>query len=741
MPGPYGWRGVRRAVGTITLMRKLALVLLLASPVFAQKKPVTLETLSQEARRGRRAATGPELWMPDGRSFLERQGSRLSLYDCVTRQSKTVMDLDEIDAAAVAPPAEEGPMDWTNRRAGLESMQLSASGNKLLYTARGDIFVIHLDTGKWEQLTKTPVVERDARLSPDGKTVAFRRGSDLYTVDVASKREIRLTRDGSETLRNGSLDWVYPEELELHAAYWWSPDSKSIAYLQFGTEAEPPYPHEDLLHMRAIYEPERYPQAGEPNAAIRLGVVSAAGGPTSWYELGDTRDAYLIARAGWMPGSRALYVLRFNRVQNRDALLSIDVESGASATIFEESDPYWINLKGDIRFLEDGKHFLWTSERGPGGYRQIFLYSNDGRQVQQLTSGAWEISEIAGVDEAAGRVFYISDEPNHLGRNLYAIGLDGQNKRRLSLDPGTHSISIGPGGLYYVDTWSNLSEPPRSVLHSGDGADLGIYREPDRSALDEYEILPTEIVPFTTPDGVTLYGRLIKPAGYERGKRYPVIVSIYGGPGVGLPVHDAWPGINIDQVLAQKGYVVWQCENRGGEGRGHDFETAIYHKLGVIELADQVAGVRHLIAMGIADPERIGIHGWSYGGFMTVNAMLNAADVFKAGFAGAPVTSWINYDTIYTERYMGLPKDNPDGYRDAALPLKAKNLKGRLMLVHNFEDDNVLFQNSIQLTSALQLAGKQFEYMLYPQKTHAVSGPDAQQMNQMMVDFFERSLR
>ncbi|MGB9457477.1 MAG: DPP IV N-terminal domain-containing protein [Bryobacteraceae bacterium] len=725
-------------------MRKLALVLLLASPVFAQKKPVTLETLSQAAhrgRRGRRAAPGPELWMPDGRSFLERQGSRLSLYDCVTRRSRTVMDLDEIDAAATAPPAEEEPMDWINRRAGVGSMQLSASGKELLYTARGDIFVIHLDTGKWQQLTKTPVVERDARLSPDGKTVAFRRGSDLYAVDVASKTETRLTQGGSETLRNGGLDWVYPEELDLNAAYWWSPDSKSIAYLQFDTNAEPLYPHEDLLHMRAIYEPERYPQAGEPNAAIRLGVVSAAGGPTRWYELGDTRDAYLIARAGWMPGSRALYVLRFNRAQNRDALFSIEVESGASATIFEESDPYWINLKGDIRFLEDGKHFLWTSERGPGGYRQIFLYSNDGKQVQQLTSGAWEVLEIAGVDEAAGRVFYISDEPNHFGRTLYAIGLDGQNKRRLSLDPGTHSISMGPGGLYYVDTWSNLSEPPRSVLHSGDGADLGIYREPDRSALDEYEILPTEIVPFTTPDGVTLYGRLIKPAGYERGKRYPVIVGVYGGPGVGLPVHDAWPGINIDQVLAQKGYVVWQCENRGGEGRGHDFETPIYHKLGIIELADQVAGVRHLIAMGIADPERIGIHGWSYGGFMTVNAMLNAADVFKAGFAGAPVTSWINYDTIYTERYMGLPKDNPDGYRDAALPPKAKDLKGRLMLVHNFEDDNVLFQNSIQLTSALQLAGKQFEYMLYPLKTHGVSGPDAQQMNQMMVDFFERSLR
>jgi dipeptidyl-peptidase-4 len=619
-------------------------------------------------------------------------------------------------------------------------MQLSASGKELLYIARGDIFLVHLDTGKWDQITKTPVIERDARLAPDGKTIAFRRGSDLYAVDVASKSETRLTRDGADTLRNGGLDWVYPEELELNAAFWWSPDSKSIAYLQFDTRTEPLYPHEDALRMRAVYEPERYPQAGDNNAAIRLGVVSAAGGLTRWYDVGDTRTSYLIARAGWMPGSRALYVLRFNRVQNRDALFSIDVETGARATIFEESDPYWINLNGDIRFLDDGKQFLWTSERTPGGYRHIFLCSNDGKDVQPVTSGAWEVTGIVGVDEAGGRVFYTSDEPSHFEQHLYAIGLDGTNKRRLTQEPGSHTISMGPGGRYYVDTWSSLSHPPRSVLHAGDGADLGIYREPDPT-LNEYDILPAEIEPFTTPDGVTLYGRLIKPAGYERGKRYPVIVSVYGGPGVGLPVHNAWPGIDIDQVLAQKGYAIWQCENRGGEGRGHDFETAIYHKLGVTELADQVAGVRHLIAMGLADPERIGIHGWSYGGFMTVNALLNAADIFKAGFAGAPVTSWLNYDSIYTERYMGLPKDNLDGYRDTALPPKAKNLKGKLMLVQNFEDDNVLFQNSIQLVSALELAGKQFEYMLYPQKAHGVSGLAKQHLNQLMVDFFERSLR
>jgi len=721
-------------------MRKLALFVLLAFPAVAQKKPVTVEALGQ-ALHVVRGAPAPELWMPDGKSFLIRQNNNLALYDCATRRSRTVLSLDEIDASAMTPPADNGPADWINRRAGLSPMQLSASGRELLYVDNSDIFVIHLNTGKWDQITRTPAIERDARLSPDGKTVAFRRGSDLYAVDVASKRETRLTRDGSDTLHNGAPDWVYPEELDLNAAFWWSPDSRSIAYLQFDTHAEPNYPHEDLLRLRAVYEPERYPQAGDNNATIRLGVVSPAGGLTRWYDLGDTRTSYLIARAGWMPGSRALYVLRFNRVQNRDTLFSIDAETGARATIFEESDPYWINLKGDIRFLDDGRRFLWTSERGAGGYRHIFLYSNDGKEVQPLTNGAWEVTGILAVDEAGGRVFYTCNEPNHLEQHLYSVGLDGRNKRRLTQEPGSHSISTGPAGRYYVDTWSSLSEPPRAVLHAGDGSALGIYREQDRSALDEYEILPAEIVPFTTQDGVTLHGRLIKPAGYERGKRYPVIVSVYGGPGVGMPVHNAWPGIDIDQVLAHKGYAIWQCENRGGEGRGHDFETAIYHKLGVIELADQVAGVRHLIASGLADPARIGIHGWSYGGFMTVNAMLNAPGVFKAGFAGAPVTNWINYDSIYTERYMGLPKDNPEGYRDTALPAKAANLKGKLMLVQNFEDDNVLFQNSIQLASALELAGKQFEYMLYPRKAHDLIGLSQQHLNQMMVDFFERSLR
>jgi dipeptidyl-peptidase-4 len=720
-------------------MRKICLLLLAASCVFAQKKPITMETLNQAGRGGGRGGFVSATWAPDGKTFLTRAGRNLAIYDPATQKSRELVSTEALDAAAVHPPAEDGPMDWQNRRARLGGMEWSADGKSILYSSGGDIFLIDAATGKWDQRTKTAAVEIDPKLSPDGKSVAFRRGYDLYVLDVASKKETRLTTGGSETLINGGLDWVYPEELDLPTAFWWSPDSKSIAYLQFDSTQEPVVPHEDVLKKRAVYEPERYPQAGENNASVRLGVIAAGGGRTKWFDVGDTRDSYLIARAGWMPGSRSLYVLRFNRVQNHDELFAIDVESGDKSTIFRESDPHWINLHGDVRFLADGKRFLWTSERD--GFRHIYLYSNDGKQVKQLTSGSWEVSAIDGVDEAAGRVYYTSSEPTPVERHLYSVGLDGMEKRALTPEAGTHIISMGSTGAWYLDTYSSLTSPSRTVLHTGDGKEVAVYREADRTQADEYEILPTEIVQFKGADGTMLNGRLIKPAGYQQGKKYPVIVTVYGGPAVGLPIHNAWSGVNLDQVLAYKGYVVWQCENRGGAGRGHAFEISIYHQLGVNELADQVAGVKYLIGLGIADPARIGIHGWSYGGFMTVNALLNAPDVFRAGFAGAPVVDFLNYDTIYTERYMGLPSENPDGYKATSLPPKAGNLKNRLMLVHNFEDDNVLFQNSLQMASALQVAGKQFDYMLYPQKSHGVTGPASRQMNEMMVEFFDRNLK
>jgi dipeptidyl-peptidase-4 len=722
-------------------MLKFTVCLLLVAPVFGQKEPITLESMNKVSRGGGGRGAGAAIWAPDGKTFVFRQGRSLVIYDPATKSSKDLVAVDAMDAAAMNPPPGDGPFTWTNRRARDGGLQFSSDGQELLYAGGGDLFLVHVDTGQWDQLTKTPVAEVAPKLSPDGKMVVFRRGWDLYSIDVATHRETQLTANGAETLRNGGLDWVYPEELDLDTAFWWSPDSKSIAYLQFDTSREPIFPHEDLLRTRALYEPEEYPQAGENNADVHLGVVAAAGGPTRWLDVGDTRNAYLIARAGWMPDSKSVYAIRTNRVQNRLEMLSIAAESGVSSTIFRESDPYWINLHGDVEFLKDGKRFLWTSERD--GFRHIYLYSIDGKNVQQLTKGPWEVTEVAAVNEAeaGGRVFYSSTEPTPLEQHFYSIGLDGQGKRQLTAAGYTHTISMGPGGAYYLDTWSNLGNPPRTTLHSGDGAELGVYREADRALLEQFEILPTEIVKFNLPDGTLLYGRLIKPAGFQPDKKYPAVVTVYGGPGVADPIHNTWAGIDIDQVLAHKGYVVWQTENRGIMGRGHAFEIAVYHNLGVTELADQVAGIKHLVSLGFVAAGRIGIHGWSYGGFMTLNAMLNAPDVFRCGFSGAPVTSWLNYDTIYTERYMGLPSDNPEGYQNTALPPKAGNLKGKLMIAHNFEDDNVLFQNTLQVIDALELAGKQFEFMLYPQKAHGVTGAAARQMNQMMVEFFDRNLK
>ena len=714
-------------------MVRFCLFLLLLAPAFAQKKPVTLEAIE---KLNRTPAGIYAVWAPDGKSFVYPEDASLILYDCAAKNSRKLVSTDALDKAAVKPSGEQ-PYDWQDRYTHDSTLQWSSSGKEILYSAGGDLFLIHVANGKWDQLTKTPEAEHDVKFSPDARAVAFRRNNDLYVLDLASGEETRLTANGSATIINGGLDWVYPEELDLQTAFWWSPDSRSIAYLQFDVNREPLYPHADLLGRRAIYQPQRYPQVGENNADVHLGIVAATGGETRWLDVGETRNSWLIARAGWMPDSKSVYAILLNRIQNHLEMFSIDVASGTRQGIFEESDPYWINLQGEVEFLRDGKHFLWTSERD-GGFRHIFVYSNDGKNVTQLTRGDWEVREISAIDES--NVFYVSDEGSPLEAHLYSVKLDGRDKRRLDSDAGTHRISMGSGAAFYLDTFSSLNNPPGTTLHSGDGARLAVLREADRKAMEEYDVRPAELVTFRTGQGIELHGRLIKPANFDPAKKYPLIVDVYGGPGV-PSVENSWPGIGLDQVFADKGYVIWQSENRGIAGRGHAFETPIFHQLGVVELADQIAGVEYLISLGFVDPAKIGVRGWSYGGFMTLNALLNAPEIFHCGIAGAPVTNFINYDTIYTERYMGLPLEDSDGYARTDLSARAGNLKGRLMIAHNLDDDNVLFQNSMQMIHALENAGKQFEVRLYPQKTHGVTGDVARQMDAGFVEFFERNLK
>ena len=718
-------------------MRAWYLFLLISVSAFAQKKPITLQAIEEIGRLPGTGARGnPVAWSPDGTRFLYRQGTRLMTFDAATQASAELTDISKLPTAKAAPETAPQPFEWQNRRVSESPVQWSSDGAKILYVTGGELFLIEANGGAAKSLQVSSA--RDPKLSPDGRSVAFIQDWDLYTLDLASGKKQRLTSNGNYTMRNGAPDWVYPEELDLGSAYWWSPDSKSIAYLRFDTGGEGLYPHADLRNERALAEPQRYPQAGERNPDVRLGVVSAKGGSTKWFDVGNTVWEYLVPRVTWTPDSKKLFVTRTNRVQSKLELLAYDVESRKASQLFEESDLYWVNVLDEPHFIKGGSQFLWLSERD--GFEHLYLYSADGKLQQRLTEGPWMVTSLDAVDEAAGNVYFTSTEVSPLERHIYVVGLNGQGKRELGSGAGTHSVAVGPAAKFFLHSYSSVTSPARVTLHSGDGKELAVYREADRRVPEQYNIQPTELSSFRGPDGSLLYTRLIKPVGFDPAKKYPAVVQVYGGPGAQGP-RNAWYGADFDQVLANAGFVVWQVDNRGSANRGHAFEAPLFRNMGPVELADQVAGVKQLMSMGFVDPARVGVRGWSYGGFMTLNAMLNASDTFKAGAAGAPVTNWRNYDTIYTERYMGLPEANADGYKNTALPQKAANLKGSLMILHNFEDDNVLFQNSLQMIDALERAGKQFDLVLYTQKTHGVTGPEARHVDAAMLGFFERALK
>jgi dipeptidyl-peptidase-4 len=719
------------------MLRATAACLLIAAFLTAQKtapkKPVTVDDVVNAPVVSRGAIT----WAPDGEHFIVTERGELSLYDVRSAKERSVIALDKLQNAAV--PAPPSPVfDWTNRRVGERDVQWFSDGKRLLVAASGDLFIVDINKGRFDPLTQTPEVERDPKLSPDNRYVSFRRGPDLYTIEIASKVVTRLTSNGSATLLNGQADWVYPEELDLDTAHWWSPDSRSIAYLQFDIAREPVFPQISLLNAHGLLEPERYPKAGDPNAEVRVGIVAAAGGETRWMNLGEPRD-FLLARVVWSPSSREILAERLNRVQNKLDLLLADTSTGVSRAILHEDDPQWINVKGEPKFLADGQRFLWTSERS--GFRHLYLYNIDGRLERQLTSGNWEVENVAGIDEARHRVLFTSTENSPTERQLYAVGLDGSNKTQFTLGDGTHTISLAPNAAWYIDDYSSLTNPPQRTVVKFDKTATHVFRPADHTVSNEFEILPTEIVKVKASDGTLLYARMIKPAGFSAQKKYPAVVVVYGGPGA-QSVRDAWSGLSWDQVLAHKGFVVWQLDNRGSAGRGHQFESVLYHDMGAHELSDQQEGIQYLVSQGFVEPRRIGLYGWSYGGYMTLYTITHAPDLIKAAIAGAPVTNWRNYDSIYTERYMGIPGEDEEGYRRSAPTLSATGLNGtKLLMIHNLEDDNVHFQNSIQMAEALEKAGKQFFMMVYPQKTHHVAGPEYKQLLETETNFFEENLK
>jgi dipeptidyl-peptidase-4 len=708
----------------------MAVALALALSATAQtRKELTVERIWGQPSLSGTLTTGLQ-WSPDGKwlSYFQRTGqgrdakTDVWVMEVASGERRVLLDSEKLQPLLV--PA--GPAGGDRQQTGLGRLApqryfWAPDGNALLFVSDGNLFWFDLKTQAAKRLTSDKKPLQDPKISPDGRWVSFVREYNLWVVDVGTGKERQLTRDGREELMNGQLDWVYPEELDIRTAYWWSPDSSQIAFLQMDERPVTKYPLVDFLTPTGETEWMRYPKAGDPNPVVRVGVVSLKGGRARWMDTGAEKDTY-IPRVNWLRDSKRLAIQRLNRAQTKLELLFADTASGKSQVIISEEDAYWINLDDDLYFFADAKlgGFLWSSERD--GYRHLYLYDLSGKLLRQVTNGLWEVSQVTRVDEKAGAVYFVATEKSPLERHLYRLEFGGGVASRLTREDGTHSINMAPDAGHYVDTYSNSATPSRQDLYKADGTRAAVINENKVAELADYGLQPVEFFTVRGADGSELNAMMIKPPGFSASKKYPVLVYTYGGPHAQI-VRNAWGGANYlwHQMMAQKGYIIFGLDNRGSAGRGHAFESHIHKKFGEEELADQLAGVKYLKSLPYVDGARIGIWGWSYGGYMTSYAMTNAPDTFKAGFAGAPVTDWRQYDTIYTERYMKRPQENEEGYKKSSPVNHAAQLKGKLLIAHGTGDDNVHVANTVQFVEEFIKAGKYPEVMLYPRRGHGVS--------------------
>ena len=741
--------GVCFTVGV--LAASLSTPLLAQSPAAQSGKEITIDRLFRPPSLGGRTTQGIE-WAPDSKrfSYLDRQGSgqnaELQLWTMDAATGERTVLVNAATLKSVMQPEKAN----TSQSTGLGRVQAdnylwSPDADSLLFIGSNSLVLLDLKTMTPKSILSSEQEIEDPKFSPDSHWISFSRNANLFVVNISSGAVTALTTGGSEELLKGKLDWVYPEELDTRTAYWWSPDSTKIAYYEMDERPVTRYPIMDMSSPTGGTEYTRYPQAGEANPIVRVGVVRISGGETKWLDTGKDTDVYL-ARVNWLPDSRRVAIQRLHRAQDQLDLLFADADTGTSKTILTESDKYWINISDDLYFFSDNKRFLWSSERT--GYRHFYLYDTDGKELAQLSSGEWAISDLGGfgpgsanhpaVDEASGYIYFTTNKDNVRETQLYRVSLSDKSLTRITKDAGSHSAKIAPDASAFIDTYSTAATPSRQDLYRMDGTKVAVVNEGKVPDLAEYKLSPLEFVEVTADDGTKLNASIIKPLNFDPAKKYPVLINVYGGPHVQL-VRNTWGGLRylLDQVYAAKGYILFTLDNRGSWGRGHAFESLVYHHMGKIELQDQLAGVKYLKSLGYVDPARIGITGGSYGGYMTLEALFNAPEVFKLGVSDAPVTDWKLYDTIYTERYMGRPQDNADGYKDSSPVNQAEYLKAKLMLVHGTGDDNVHFANSVELLNAM-IDGGHYpdQFMAFPGRGHGISDPAARRLEiQRTVEF------
>lgn len=685
-------------------------------------KPYEQLTLAQVAAFPRPGAVAP------GRIEFTPHGSGVTyLY---SEEGSLVRSLWRFDLAtgerrviAGPPPAstEEGALSREEelRRERARLRELGVTDYQFAKKAPREVLLVPGGGRLWVSVDGSEPVEVegshgaiDPHLSPDGSQVAFVRDGELWVTPVSGGSPRRLTTGAEPGLTNGLAEFIAQEELDRDRGFWWNPGGTKLAYIRADSRHISDY---TIVHQgmsRVENEPHRYPFAGEPNAILELGVVDLATGETAWMDLGAEKDIY-IARVGWRPDG-ALTCQLLSRDQRTLRLLAFD-PAGSATVLHEERQAPWINLHGDTSFLDDGG-FLWQSERT--GFNHLYRYRADG-SCTTLTSGDWVVTRLDHIDEQRGLVYFAATRQSVRERHLYRVPLGGGEVTQLTSEPGIHGVAFAKDGSRFIDAWHSREHGPRVAIRSADGALEQMLFANDGATAAELGLAVPEFTTANAADGTLLHGAVFRPPVLEPGKRYPVVVSVYGGPHVQRAL-DEW-ALTVDlraQYLAQQGFVVLKVDNRGSANRGLAFEAAIADRMGTVEVDDQVAAVCELAKLPYVDASRVGIYGWSYGGYMTCMAMMRAPEVFKVGVSGAPVTDWDGYDTGYTERYMGTPQSNPEGYKDSSVLTHAHKLRGKLLLVHGMTDENVHFRHTARLIVALTEANKGYDLLIFPEERH-----------------------
>ena len=730
------------------------LLLLLAALAAA---PASAERLTLDRIYGEPALAGPGVRTlrvsPDGErvSFLRGRSDnqyQLDLWEYNTKSKKTQLLVDSKRLV----PNEELSLEEKARRerartaglSGILNYFWSPDGRQLLVPIGGDLYLV--DAAKPEAARKVAsgnVI--DPKISPKGRYVSFVRNQNLVVIELATGAERQLTTDGKGTVHNGEAEFVAQEEMDQHTGYYWAPDDSYIAYRRYDEAPVPVARRFEIFADRTEVIDQHYPAAGDPNVLIDLMIVNPVNGQQRKIDLGLDKDIYLV-RADFSADARTLVYQRQTRDQKRLDLVAVDVATLAQRPLFSETSTTWVSIHNDLRFLKKNNAFIWASERS--GRNHLYLYGLDGKLLHPISSGEWGVDSVLAVDENAGKVYVASNRDAVIDKQTYALKLDGSTAAkpaRITTGDGWHDASFAGNGKIFVDTYSNPRTPPQVSIRRADGSMVEWLEKNELNANHPYakylpDHLPTEYGTIKAKDGQTLHYSMIKPANFDAGKRYPVFLFTYGGPH-SQRVTRAW-GNYFDQYMAQQGFVVFRLDNRGSSRRERQFTDVIYNNLGKHEVEDQLTGIEWLGQQSFVDPKRVGVFGWSYGGFMTLRLLAAASDKIAMGVSVAPVTDWALYDTHYTEQFVGgTPKGDPEAYQRSGVFAHLDGLKSPLLLVHGMADDNVLFTNTTRLIDELVKRNVQFDLMTYPGAKHGISGKVNQRHVYGLIEaFFKKNL-